>query len=204
LDGNRDITFGLVYQSLNAASQLIDELIQLVSDANSPSILMRDCNMPSIEWQQHAAASIKPAQFLEACEEADMGQLIMFPTQVRGNVHDLIVTNVLHRVSAIEDIGKPGSSDDSMIQFSLVGNPRGAKTTEMVPNWYKADWKAMRQSLRQTDWENELAACNTEQAWTAFKDRVRKLVDEHVPTRPRRTLNKPVRMTCEVIRAIKA
>jgi hypothetical protein len=30
-----------------------------------------------------------------------------------------------------------------------------------------------------------------------------KIVDEHVPTRSRRTLNKPVRMSCEVIRAIR-
>jgi hypothetical protein len=49
LDGNRDVTFGLVYQSLNAASQSIDELIQLVSDANGPSILTRDFNMPGID-----------------------------------------------------------------------------------------------------------------------------------------------------------
>jgi hypothetical protein len=57
--------------------------------------------------------------------------------------------------------------------------------------------------LRQTDWKTELAACNTEQAWTAFQERIHKLVDEPVPTRPRRTPNMPVWMNREVIRAVR-
>ncbi len=203
LDRNSDVTFGLVYRLPNTTNQSFDELIQLVNDTKGPSILMGNFNMPSINWKEQTAVGIKPAHFLEACEEANMEQLITFPTQVRGNVLDLILTNVPHRVSAIENIGRLRTSDHSMIQFSLVGNTRGAKTTEMVPNWYKADWQAMQQSLRQKDWNNELAACNTEQAWTAFKERIHKLVDKHMPTRPRRTPNKPVWMNREVVHAVR-
>ncbi len=81
------MTFGLVYRSPEWNSQSIEDLIYLVNDTNHPIIMVRDYNLPSIDWEQCVATGSKAAQFLEACKEADMELLLMFLTHVRGNVY---------------------------------------------------------------------------------------------------------------------
>jgi hypothetical protein len=60
--------------------------------------------MPNIDWEQRVAMGMRLFQFLEVCKEADM-------EQVRGNVLDLILINIPHRVTAMEDIVRLGSSN---------------------------------------------------------------------------------------------
>jgi hypothetical protein len=54
---------------------------------------VEDINLPVIDWEQHSNRS-KTGSFLGACEEASLEQLVTFPTQVRGNTLDLVLTNI--------------------------------------------------------------------------------------------------------------
>jgi hypothetical protein len=38
-----------------------------------------------------------------------------------------------------------------MIQFKLAASKTGAKSEEIMPNWYTADWDAMKRKLTETD-----------------------------------------------------
>jgi hypothetical protein len=71
-------------------------------------------------------------------------------------------------------------------------NQRGAKTAEMVPNWFKSYWTSIRNKLREEDWESQLADCDAGESWEIFRNKITILVNEHVPMRPRRTPNRPV------------
>jgi hypothetical protein len=55
-----------------------------------------------------------------------------FPTQVRGNSLDLILTNIPEIVVEVKDVGRLGRNDHVMI---IDINVKEVKTTESVPNW---------------------------------------------------------------------
>ncbi len=76
---------------------------------------------------------------MQACEEAELVQMVDFPTQVRGNVLDLLLTNVPDKIVEVKDVGRLGKRDHSMIQASIAINRKESKTTERVPNWGRAD-----------------------------------------------------------------
>jgi hypothetical protein len=78
----------------------------MVTETHEPSVLIWSFNLPSIDWVRHTATGARPARFLDAYVEANQEQLDMFPTRVGGNILDLVLTNVLHRVMEVEDIGR--------------------------------------------------------------------------------------------------
>ncbi len=52
---------------------------------------------------------------MEAVEDSMMEQLVSFPTQVKGNILDLIVTNIPERIDDISEHGRLGRSDHTII-----------------------------------------------------------------------------------------
>jgi hypothetical protein len=90
-----------------------------------------------------------------------------------------------------------------MIQLRLSANKKGIQSVEMVLNWFKADWGSIKRELQEIDWAGQLLNCDTDAAWSMFKDKLNGLVIEQVPLLPRRTNNKPVWMTREVLRAVR-
>jgi len=48
-------------------------------------------------------------------ENALMQQMIDFPTQVKGNTLDLVITNIPERIEEVYDAGRLGKSDHVMV-----------------------------------------------------------------------------------------
>jgi hypothetical protein len=99
---------------------------------------------------------------------------------VRGNVLDLLLTNVPDKIGEVKDVGRLGKRDHSMIQASIAINREESKTTERVPNWGRADWGAMRDRLSGRDWEEKLGTETVDQAWCTPRDTQLGLVEENV------------------------
>jgi hypothetical protein len=144
----------------------MDTLTQMVKEMHGPSVMVGDFNLPGINWMEHTATGLKQVQFLDACEETSTEQLVTFPTQVKGDTLDLVLTNIPHRVLDVEDLGRLGTSDHSMIQLQLSVSKKGTKTVEMVPNWFKADWGSIRTELQEIDLAGQLLNCDTDIAWS--------------------------------------
>jgi hypothetical protein len=72
--------------------------------------------------------------------DAGMEQLVSFPTQVRGNTLDLVLTNIPDRVQDIKSIRRLGRSDHNMVLSNVTMIGRCEKTAEVLPNWHKANW----------------------------------------------------------------
>ncbi len=202
-DAASDVTFTLVYRSPNSSPEMMDSLSEVTRKTDKCSIIVGDFNLPSIDWERRSAAGARPTQFLEACEEANLDQLITFPTQVRGNTLDLLITNIPDRVTEVKDIGRLGRSDHSMILFGVSFASKPAKTTEQLPSWSRADWPSIKGALAGFKWPEILGRCTTSEAWEKFRDTITELVNVHVPTRPRRSPNKPVWINREVVRAVR-
>ena len=132
-----DITVYLVYRPPSAPADSITELTELVKAAEKNSILIGDFNLPDMDWEGGVARG-RTAGLMEAIDDGFMEQMVDFPTQVKGNILDLIVTNIPERFEDVSEHGRLGKSDHFMIVAKISG---GAARQEEngAPDWRKAD-----------------------------------------------------------------
>ena len=64
--------------------------------AKKKSVLIGDFNLPDIDWGTGLGQG-RAADVVRAVEDSLMVQLVDFPTQVRGNTLDLVLTNMYTR-----------------------------------------------------------------------------------------------------------
>ena len=126
----------MVYRSPNASEEQTDKLVELVKMAGKSSLLIGDFNLPAINWKDGTAAGPTARKFLEASQDADMDQLVTFPTHARGNILDLLLTNNVGSILEISDLGRLGNSDHTMILVTVQTERRSSsRTVETVSNW---------------------------------------------------------------------
>ncbi len=106
---------------------------EFIRQTDKNSVLLGDFNLPGIDWTAGTEVGGRERQFQQAFEEAGLDQFVNFPTQVRGNTLDLILTNVPDRVVEVKEVGRLGKSDHVMIRASIDISRKGVRTTEMVP-----------------------------------------------------------------------
>jgi len=145
----------------------------------------------------------RAAEFYEAVQDSAMEQLIDFPTHLKGNILDLVITNIPERVEEVCEAGSLGKSDHSIL---LVSIRHGCPSTETrpVPDWRRANWSEMRAELKSDRrWLMQLRASRTDEAWNILRDKVTYLTEKHVPVRKARKNNRPAWMTQEILREIR-
>ncbi len=70
--------------------------------------------MPGIEWTLERADA-RGRELLESIREKGLQQMVSFPTHIKGNILDLLITNCPERVVEIHEVGRLGKSDHTMI-----------------------------------------------------------------------------------------
>ncbi len=196
-----DITVYLVYRPPCAPADSITEMTELVKAAEKNSVFIGDFNLPDIDWEGGMARG-RSAGLMEAIENSFMEQMVDFTTQVKGNILDLIVTNIPERFEDVSEHGRLGKSDHFMIVAKISGGT-ARQEENGAPDWRRADWDAMRAALREGDWMRSLRRKGAEEAWTTLKEKVTGLVGQHVPERRRRNQNRPAWLSQEITRAIR-
>jgi hypothetical protein len=68
---------------------MMDALSEMINCPGKCSIVVGDFNLPNNDWQRRTAVGSRLPQYLEACPEANLELLTMFPTQVRTNSLEL-------------------------------------------------------------------------------------------------------------------
>ena len=86
----------------------------MVRTAEEKSVIIGDFNMPDIDWRGGTAKG-RAKEFLEAAEDSIMTQLVNFSTHIKGNVLDLVLTNIPERIPEVYEGGRLGRSDHSAI-----------------------------------------------------------------------------------------
>ena len=143
-----NLTIYLVYRLPNAGLESYDKLSDLIRNAGNNSIIIGDLNLPDVPWSDGEARG-RGAVVLEAATEALMEQLVDFPTHTRGNILDVIITNVPERIFDVEDVGRLGKSDHCMMSAKVsIMNKEPVKQVQRQ-NWAKANWAAMERDLGQ-------------------------------------------------------
>ena len=198
----RDVTVYLLYRPPNGPAADLTKLANLISQSEKNCIIIGDFNLPNIDWEAGTARGGDKV-VLEAVEEALMTQMVDFSTQVRGNILDLVVTNMPERLTDVREEGRLGRSDHSMIVVEVSVGPTPEKNRPGLPDWRRADWDGMRRRLVERDWLDRVKAAPVEAAWKALTSMVEGLVKEFVPERRRRNQNRPPWLTRDILCAIR-
>ncbi len=90
-----------------------------------------------------------------------------------------------------------------MILAKMTMGRRVAKTTEMVPNWRKADCIQIEKDLMDAKLVSRAENCTAEETWNLIVDTVQATVAKNVPLKPRRAPNKPAWMSSDILRALR-
>ncbi len=196
-----DITVYLLYRPPSAPADSITELTEMVKKAERRSVIIGDFNLPEMDWDKGTARG-RTAGLLEAVEDSFMDQLMNFPTQVKGNTLDLILTNIPDMFDEVSEQGRLGKSDHVMI-FSKISGGGTEEDLKSTPYWRRADWDTMRAVLREGAWLRQLRSLDARTAWAAVRNKVTELVEHHVPNRRLRNQNRPAWLSQEILRAIR-
>ena len=79
-------------------------------------------------------------------------QMVDFPTHIKGNCLDLIVTNMPEKIDNICEVGRLGRSDHCMLQFDLRIDSKFESSRRRMANWKRANWDRIRIGLEETVW----------------------------------------------------
>lgn len=118
-------------------------MVELLKSVDKNTVLVGDFNLPEIN-RETGHAKGRCTEILEVCEEKMLEQLVEFSTHTKGNTLDLILTNIPDRVSDVEEVGRLGRSDHSMIMARIeMGGTKSEDRVERL-DWNKADWTSMK------------------------------------------------------------
>ena len=130
-------------------------LAEMVNSCPTNTLMIGDFNLPGINWKNLTSDTGKGAQFLDACTERGLNQLVHFPTHNKGNILDLVLSDTPDSVHSVASHGRLGRSDHDMIVVRINVGKRQKKLPELTKNWRKADWEKMKYEMGQRDWQGE-------------------------------------------------
>ena len=142
----RDIVVYLVYRSPNSPVAEMTKKAELIRGAEKDSVLIGDFNLPQVDWEGGTARG-NSKEVLEAVEDMLMSQMVDFSTQVKGNILDLVITNMPERIQEVREEGRLGRSDHNMIVVEISVGKLAREEQHARPDWRKADRKSMKAEL---------------------------------------------------------
>ena len=118
---NAWFTFGVIYRSPNSSVEnnlLLTQLIQSAKHHNL--IIVGDFNYRYIDWDL-LTANRDAVDFMEGTISCNLTQLVTSPTR-NSSMLDLVFVSSPELFSPVQHVGKLGSSDHDILQFSLQIN----------------------------------------------------------------------------------
>ena len=179
------------------------KLCHMVKSLQGKSLIVGDFNFPGIDWESMHSDSPGERVFLNVIQDKFFTQHVDFPTHDCGNILDLVLASSNDLVHSVLDYGNLGKSDHRLLRINLSCVSFGQQSSELVPDWSKADFDAIRESISAVDWENILRDLSGAEAWDVFKQILETEIDRCVPKKLRRSACRPLWMTKNILRLIR-
>ncbi|XP_076039000.1 uncharacterized protein LOC143024116 [Oratosquilla oratoria] len=188
-----------IYRSPNSDERNNAGLLQLMpeNDMNVQyKVLLGDFNLPNISWSSYTTESSHMdynSQFIEKVRDCFFTQHILDITRIRGdntgNTLDLIFTNdetIIGEISVESPLGK---SDHASILFTCDTQEQMDNSKQQIYMYEKADYQLMKERLG-IDWNQYLQDLGTEEMWKKFTNKLHEVIEECVPRKHIRAVNK--------------
>ena len=201
-ENNQDLNVTLVYRSPNSPNANNSELCDLIKSLDKNNLIIGDFNFPTIDWENNSCEN-KCRPFLDSLNDKFLQQMVDFPTHIRGNVLDLVLTDIPERIINIEPIGNLGNSDHSILSIDVMQNVLFNQTKEYIPDWNKCDAESFSSYLSSVNWEDEFRDKETDECWLFFRNRISTGMKEFIPNKRRRQNNKPPWMSRDILKLVR-
>ena len=103
----------------------------------------------------------------------------------------------------VQKLGYLGTGDHMMLEASLVGPGQVVETTELVPDWRKADLVGMKDAIANIDWKEEFGENNGTDCMDTLYKVLDREMDKFVPKKLRRADQKPIWFNKNILRLIR-
>jgi len=175
-----DLEILLIYRPPKPDKKNLDELTKLVREAGSNTIIIGDLNLPGVDWEEGDCGNLEK-DLVAALDKGMFEQLVSFPTHLKGNILDVVLSNNPEKVSEVTDQGRVGRSDHVMLQVEVRDFQGREEEKDMVKNGNRADWQKIREGIEATDWPRDEDDITTEETWDMLRRRLDELLEQHVP-----------------------
>ena len=193
----------LVYRPPTTSKENTEKLYDLLRRMPKNTALIGDINIPHINWEEMNATGARGQDLLNVVLEEELEQLVLFPTHDKGNILDLLLTNMANNVVSVTEDGKLGRSDHCIITTEFKVPKLERKEKKKSPNWNKADHGGLRRYLANCDWDRLLRNKPVEEAWKILKDELEQAISKFVPLSTVKDQDEPKWLNRELIRAIR-
>ena len=103
-----------MYRPPSSGNENEQNLCELLKNLPKNTIIIGDINLPHIDWSRGGSDALGRELF-ESVQERGLVQLIHFPTHDKGNILDLLITNMANKIISVYNDGKLGKSDHCII-----------------------------------------------------------------------------------------
>ena len=162
-----------------------------------------DFNMRGIDWDIGWSASAGENMLLDLIGDKFWTQLVRGPTHVEGNTLDLVIPSSPELVVGVETLECLGSGDHNMLLVSLAGPDCEQSSKEMIPDWSKADYDAIKVAIEKVDWVEEFKYKSGLDCMDIFYDVIMRETENGIPKKLRRASSKPIWMNKNIMRLVR-
>ena len=202
------LTLALAYRPPAPPGSMADNgnsarLLNTLANLEGQVVIAGDFNFPNIDWERSWSDSEGEVEFLNLIGDKFWTQLVRGPTQQSGNTLDLVIPSSEELIAEVETLDPLGSSDHSMLEITLVGPAKDRSSKEPVPDWGKANYEAMGQTLQAVDWEELFEGKDGKECMNLFYEQLHAASSAHIPMKLRRTRSRPAWMTKSIMRIVR-
>lgn len=134
------ITVCLTYKRPSASGTEVLELLSVIKEVAGKGniVILGDFNFADVNWLTLTADSPLSTQFCDVLFDHNLAQLVLHPTHVKGNILDLVITDMEDSIVSLWTVDCSGISDHNQIFFSVT-----ASKPKVRPMCKKADYVEM-------------------------------------------------------------
>ena len=159
---------------------------------NKNVIIMGDFNCPDINTSQNNTPMRQTQNLKKFIDDNFLFQMVNEPTR-GANVLDLVMASNANFIENLTVREPLGNSDHNMISFNIKIRCDGSPSNIKIPNFKKANFNEMRQSVRSVSWDSILNGKDVNSQWETFKTIILNAQEKFVPLKAKRDVqqNKP-------------
>ena len=140
---------------------------------------------------------------MNAAENSFNTQIVDFPTHIKGNLLDVVYTDIPGSVISCEDIGNLSNSDHSIIKLVIDFAPKSTASSELIRDWRRGDKESLAIHISEIDFPSLFQGENVDEAWETLKGSLNQALDRYIPLTERRKKGDPPWMTQSVRRLVR-
>ena len=187
----------------NSPSTTIEEQVPLHNTikqaCKSQALIMGDFNHNTINWQTLESES-SDTPFLDLIGDCFLVQHVDKPTRGEA-ILDLVLSTEQGMVENLSVDEHLGNSDHSIVKWDLISSVDIETNVKPVLDYRKGNYEGMRTFLRNTDWINKFKNNSVNENWEMFKNTLHKAVENYIPKKIVKKLNRPKWMTQQAFNA---